>query len=141
VIPKIGIAACRNVVVVALAIGALSACGNVPSADSSSPSAGGAASLNRVSAQQVIGAIDKAGLPALNPHDVTAEQCPNLQCKQAVSTDTVSVYKFPITGLAQKYAGSISNDYQVEDLVVVFAPSVSADLKQDYEAVVARAAA
>ena len=99
------------------------------------------APLNGVSAKQVVGAFTKAGLPALNAHDVTAEQCPSVHCAQAVGTDTVSVYKFSTTGQAQKYAGSISHAYLVEDIAVVFAPSVTADMKQEYEAVAARAAA
>ena len=57
------------------------------------------------------------------------------------STDTVSVFKFPTTGLAQKYEASTSNVYVIEDLVLVFAPTVSSELKQDYEKVVARLAA
>jgi hypothetical protein len=126
--------------VAALAVVALCACGRDASVGSNSSSEGGA-SLNAVSAGQVVRAIDKAGLPAANPHDITAEQCPKLHCKEAVGADTISVYKFAITGLAQKYAGSITDDYQVEDIVVVFTQSVSADLKRDYESVVARTAA
>ena len=63
-----------------------------------------------------------------------------VSAKQVVG-DTVSVYKFSTTGQAQKYAGSISHVYLVEDIAVVFAPSVTADMKQEYEAVAARAAA
>ena len=58
-----------------------------------------------------------------------------------IATDTVSVFKFPTTGLAQKYEASTSNVYVIEDLVLVFAPTVSSELKQDYEKVVARLAA
>ena len=125
----------------ALAIGAVSACGHTTTGGGQPNSAQVPAPLNGLTAQQVIGAITKAGLPALNAHDVTASQCPELRCAQAVGTDTVSVYKFPTTGQAQKYAGSISNVYQVEDIALVFAPTVSAKLRHDYEAVVARTAA
>jgi hypothetical protein len=52
----------------------------------------------------------------------------------------VSILKFPGTGPAQLYMGAISNAYQVEDVVLTFAPTVTAEQKQDYERVVARAA-
>lgn len=97
------------------------------------------APLNGLSASKVIDDFRRAGLPALNPQEITSVKCPRVLCLQAISTDTVSVFKFPTTGIAQKYAGSIANVYQVEDLVVLFGTSVTADLKQDYEEVVARA--
>ena len=119
----------------------LAACGGKASVGSSAGTADNPAPLNGVSAQQVVDAISMAGLPALNEHDVTAEKCPAVHCADGVGTDTVSVYKFSTTGQAQKYAGSTSNVYLVEDIAVVFAPSVTTDLKRKYEAVVARAAA
>ena len=124
-----------------VAVVTLAACGNKASVGSSAGTGDNPAPLNGVSAEQVVGAFTKAGLPALNAHDVTAEQCPSVHCAQAVGTDTVSVYKFSTTGQAQKYAGSISHAYLVEDIAVVFAPSVTADMKREYEAVAARAAA
>ena len=67
-------------------------------------------------------------------------KCPKLQCLQAIDTDTVSILKFPGTGKAELYAAAISNVYQVEDVVLTFAPTVTGDLKQQYESVVNRAA-
>lgn len=98
------------------------------------------AQLNGVSAAQLMDAIVKAGLPAPNRRDTTAVKCPQLQCVQSIETDTVSVLKFPGTGRAQLYAAAISNVYQVEDVVLTFAPTVTAELKQDYERAVDRAA-
>jgi len=98
------------------------------------------AQLNGVSAAQLMDAIVKAGLPAPNRRDTTAVKCPKLQCVQSIETDTVSVLKFPGTGRAQLYAAAISNVYQVEDVVLTFAPTVTADQKQDYERAVDRAA-
>ena len=118
----------------ALAIATLTACGQHGTAVPNS------APLNGLSASTVIDDFRKAGLPALNPQEITSVKCPKVRCLQAISTDTVSVFKFPATGIAQKYAGSIANVYQIEDLVVVFGTSVSPDLKQEYEEVVARAA-
>jgi hypothetical protein len=98
------------------------------------------AQLNRASAAQLMDAIVKAGLPAPNRRDTTAVKCPKLRCVQSIETDTVSVIKFAGTGPAQLYAAAISNMYQVEDVVLTFAPTVSAEQKRDYERVVDRAA-
>lgn len=125
---------------VVLAAGTLAACGHAPPSGPNAGSAQGLVLLNGLSATQVVSAIAKAGLPALNPHDVTGEACQQARCSQAMATDTVTVLKFPTTGSAQRYAGSITNAYQIEDLVLVFAPTVTADLKRDYEKVVAQAA-
>jgi hypothetical protein len=120
---------------------AIAGCGHTERTSQSGGSGGGGESLNTITASQVVGAITKAGLPALNAHDVTAQKCPALHCTQGIQTDTVSVFKFPTTGLAQKYEGSASDVYLIEDVVLVFAPTVTAELRQDYEKVVARLAA
>jgi hypothetical protein len=127
--------------IVAIAIGGIAGCGHSTVTGNDGGSAGGPVSLNTITASQVIGAITKAGLPALNAHDVTAQKCPALHCIQAVESDTVSVFKFPTTGIAQKYEASTSNVYLIEDLVLAFAPTVTPELKGDYEKVVARLAA
>ena len=96
--------------------------------------------LNDVGASQLVDAIGKAGLPVANRHDVTEATCSEVHCAQAIDTDTVSVLKFPTTGTAQKYAGVTRNSYQVEDLVLVFAPTVTADAEAAYERVAEDAA-
>jgi hypothetical protein len=98
------------------------------------------AQLNEVSAAQLMDAIVKAGLPAPNRRDTTGVKCAKLHCVQSIESDTVSVLKFPGTGPAQLYAAAISNVYQVEDVVLTFAPTVTAAQKQDYERAVDRAA-
>lgn len=95
--------------------------------------------LNGLSASQVIDDFKRAGLPAVNPQEITSVKCVKLQCLEAITTDTVTVFKFPATGLAQRYSGSMSNVYQIEDLVLAFAPTVPDDLRQGYERVVERA--
>jgi hypothetical protein len=117
----------------ALVVGTLAACGHPGPAARGGRSAEVPASLNRVSASQLVDDFRKARLPAQNPHDITAQECPKEHCLQGVSTDTVSVFKFPNTGLAQRYIGSRPNVFQVEDLVLTFAPKLPADLKQRYE--------
>jgi hypothetical protein len=117
----------------ALVVGTLAACGHPGPAARGERSAAVPASLNGLSASQLVDDFRKAGLPVLNPHDITAQECPKEHCVQGVSTDTVAVFKFPTTGLAQRYIGSRSNVFQVEDLVLTFAPKLPGDLKQRYE--------
>ena len=128
----------RTVGLAALAVSILAACSHHAPATPNT-SAAGPPQLNGVSASQLVDSIVKAGLPAANQHDVTSVKCPKLQCLQAIDTDTVSVLKFPGTGKAELYAAAISNVYQVEDVVLTFAPTVTGDLKQQYESVVNRA--
>lgn len=97
------------------------------------------ASLNNVSVTTLLDDFRKADLPAPNARDVTASKCPKLRCLEATDTDTVSVLKFPSTGSAEKYAGEISNIYQVEDVVVVFAPTLTASQRGAYSKLVKKA--
>lgn len=120
-------------VIAAVVVGTLVACGHPAPATQGARSAQMPMSLNGVSAPQMVDDFRKAGLPAVNPRDTTAQDCPKLHCVQGVRTDTVSVFKFPTTGLAQQYIGSRSNVFQVEDLVLTFAPTLPGDVKQRYE--------
>ena len=128
----------RSVGLAALAVSILAACSHHEPATPNT-AASGPPQLNGVSASQLMDSIVKAGLPAPNQRDVTSLKCPKLQCLQAIDTDTVSVLKFPGTGKAELYAAAISNVYQVEDVVLTFAPTVTGDLKRQYESVVNRA--
>jgi hypothetical protein len=89
----------------------------------------------------IVGTIHSAGLPTPNPIDVTADKCAKLGCVGEVDSDTVSILTFDRSGAAQRYAGTISNSYQIEDIVLIFAATVSAHQKQAYERVVQLAAA
>lgn len=129
----------HSVGVAALAVSVLAACSHYEPATPNTAAPAGPPQLNGVSATQLMDAIVKAGLPALNRRDVTSVKCPKLQCLQAIDTDTVSVLKFPGTGKAELYAAAIANVYQVEDVVLTFAPTVTGGLKQQYESVVNRA--
>lgn len=131
---------CRIAGGICLAV-ALSGCAHSQPPTSSYQTASNPAPLNVLSAARVVDSMANAGLPTLNRHDVTKDKCPKLRCAEAIETDSVSVFKFPATGIAQQYAGSRSNVYQIEDIVLDFAPTVSADLKDRYETVVERAAA
>lgn len=96
----------------------------------------GAVMLNNVSVAQVMDAITKANLPAVNARDVTAATCPTAGCLEATDTDTVSVLKFPSTGRAELYAAAVPDMLQVEDIVVVFAPTLTREQKAAYGQVV-----
>lgn len=122
-------------------VGLLASCGQPQPGASGAHSADAPMPLNGVTARQLVATLSREGLPAANPHDVTTEMCPKVRCVEAVDTDSVSVLKFPATGLAQKYAGSLSNSFQVEDVVMVFTPTVTPEMKRDYENVVERSLA
>ena len=125
----------RTLAVLAVAIACVAACGHAAAPTS------GPEQLNGISASQAVDAITKAGLQAPNRRDVTAQKCQELNCVQAVDTDTVSVIKFPTTGIAQKYEASARNVYVVEDLVLSFPEGLPLDRQRQYEDVVAKLAA
>lgn len=119
-----------GIVVVVLAV-ALTGCG---SRDSAAPAGApaGPPVLNTVSVDTVLDAIKKAKLPALNAHDTTASTCPEAGCLQATATDTVSILKFPSTGRAEIYAAAVPDMLQIEDIVVVYAPTLTSEQKAAY---------
>ncbi|WP_264001172.1 hypothetical protein, partial [Mycolicibacterium gadium] len=97
-----------GVTVVVLLAAALQGCSPREAAAPSRPSAqSGPVMLNNVSVAEVLNALTKAKLPALNPHDVTASACPTAGCLEATDTDTVSILKFPSTGRAELYAAAV----------------------------------
>ncbi|WP_396926210.1 hypothetical protein [Mycolicibacterium sp.] len=100
------------------------------------PTTAGAVMLNNVSVAQVLDAITKAKLPAVNARDATASMCPAAGCLEATSTDTVSILKFPSTGRAELYAAAVPDMLQVEDIVIVFAPTLTSEQKTAYGRVV-----
>jgi hypothetical protein len=113
---------------------AVAGCARSPTPPSTpNTSAATSAGLNGLSAMDAVGKVHSAGLPTPNAHDVTSDKCAKLHCVGAVDSDTVSILKFDHTGAAQQYAGSISNSYQLEDLVVVFAPTLTDSEKLAYE--------
>jgi hypothetical protein len=71
----------------------------------------------------IVNEITKAGLAAPNPRDATAQDCPLVGCDQSIVTDTVSVKSFATTGQAELYAAP-GGLYQVETIVVSFAPAI-----------------
>ncbi len=80
-----------------------------------------------------------AGLAVPNPRDVTDQRCADIHCAGAVAADTVSILIFGRSRDAQLYEASLSNGYQIGDVVLEFAPTVDAAQRTAYQAVVARA--
>lgn len=94
---------------------------------------GGAVRLNTTTVAEIVASFTDAGLAVPNAHDVGPQKCPQIGCIDAVDTDTVSIMKFPSTGKAELYAGSIPNMFQVEDVVLVFSSAVSPEARRAYE--------
>ena len=84
-------------------------------------------------------ALGAAGLSVPNPRDVTSQRCGEAHCAGAVATDTVSILIFARSRDAQLYEASLSNGYQIGDVVLDFAPAVDAKERTAYERIVARA--
>jgi len=84
--------------------------------------------------------LTDAGLAVPNPRDVTGQRCADIHCAGAVAADTLSILVFGRSRDAQLYEASLSNGYQVGDVVLEFAPTTDAAQITAYETVVARAA-
>jgi hypothetical protein len=131
----------RRLVIGVLGLVMLTACGSSPTPPSdtqggSGPPNGNAGIFNNRSAADLITAIQRNGLPAPNPRNVTTSDCPGIGCVEKIDTDTVSVIKFSTTGKAELYAGSTQHRFQIADVVVTFGPTVSPSQQQQYEQVV-----
>jgi hypothetical protein len=109
---------------------------HTPGGDSS---AGPAAGPDAASAWTLVKVLTAAGLATPNPRDVTDQRCPDIHCAGAVATDTVSILIFSRSRDAQLYEASLSNGYQIGDVVLEFAPTIDAAQRTAYERIVARA--
>jgi hypothetical protein len=89
--------------------------------------------LHALTAAGVIDAITKAGLPAPNPLDTTAQDCPRIGCTQSIVTDTVAVKSFDTTGQAARFAVP-RGLFQVATVVVSFAPVLTEAERARYRA-------
>ncbi len=114
----------------------LAGCGGHDSHGAGARAPGAAVMLNDISVATVLDAMAKAKLPVLNARDTTSSRCPEAGCVQATDTDAVSILKFPSTGRAELYAAAVRDMLQVEDIVVVYAPTVSDEQKAAYGQVV-----
>jgi hypothetical protein len=102
-------------------------------------SASSAAGPDANSAWTLVKVLTAAGLAVPNPRDVTAQRCAEIHCAGAVAADTLSILIFARSRDAQLYEASLSNGYQIGDVVLEFAPTVDAAQRTAYERVVVRA--
>ena len=115
----------------------LGGCAGVPNPGDTS--AGSAAGPDGASAWTLVNILTAAGLPVPNPRDATSQRCPEVHCAGAVATDTLSILIFGRSRDAQLYEASLSNGYQIGDVVLEFAPAIGAAQRTAYERIVARA--
>jgi hypothetical protein len=125
-----------GLVVAALLAAVLAGCGAHDSHGLGKHGPRDAVMLNDVSVATVLDAIAKAKLPVLNARDTTSSRCPEAGCMEATDTDAVSILKFPSTGRAELYAAAVPDMLQVEDIVVVYAPTLTGEQKAAYGQVV-----
>jgi hypothetical protein len=104
-------------------------------------SAGSPGGPDVTSAWALVKVVTDAGLAVPNPRDVTAQRCAEIHCAGAVAADSVSIYIFGMSRDPQLYEASVSNSYQIGDVVLEFAPTVDAAQRTAYERVVSRAVA
>ncbi|MCI4674845.1 hypothetical protein [Candidatus Mycolicibacterium alkanivorans] len=119
----------------------LAGCGSRDGGDKAPAAGHRPAILNDVSTADVLDAITKAKLPAVNARDATAATCPEAGCAEARATDTVMILKFASTGRAELYASAMPAMMQVEDIVLVFDKTVNDAQKAAYGRVVMNAIA
>ncbi|MFD6568537.1 hypothetical protein [Micromonospora profundi] len=115
----------------------------VPAAKQAAPTAPGAGSAAKPesegpTAEQVVAAFDKAGLPVLNARD-NSGNCAALGCTHLLTTDAISVYVFPDAASAQKYAETAAiGVHQAGTVVLNYAAARTPDKDQPrYEKVLA----
>jgi hypothetical protein len=65
----------------------------------------------RPTAEEVLEAFQAAGLSAPEPRDNTPQSCPDLECTQLITTETVSIYQWP----DEETATSIQREYDFGD--------------------------
>lgn len=124
---------------VATAAVAVAACGRSSPAPTGPQPTVAPPQLNTATAADLVTAMSHAGLPVDHVRDVSAQECGSIGCTEAVSAGAVTVFTFSRTGAAERYAASIADMFQVENVVVVFSPAVPADRKAAYRDVVQRA--
>ena len=89
--------------------------------------------LNALTARGVVDALNRTGFLAPNPVDTTAQECPAAGCEQSIVTDTLRVKSYAATARAQAYAAD-HDLFQVQTVVVAFAPPVSESERTRYRA-------
>jgi hypothetical protein len=93
--------------------------------------------MRALSARGLVNALNTAGFSAPNPLNTTVQECPVIGCDQSVVTDTLKVKSFQTTAQAERYA-VLRGLFQVETLVVTFAPVLPESEQARYRAEIQR---
>lgn len=111
----------------------LTGCSSALSDAAAEPSTAGARmeQTQTLTADALVDALNSAGFEVPNPLDTTAQDCAVAGCRQSITTDTLRVESFATTASAQQYAAP-RGLYQVEGIVVSFAPPLPAAEKERY---------
>lgn len=76
------------------------------------------ATVGAPSAQDVVDAVVRAGLPATDPRDNSASMCDDAGCVQLITTEEFSAYQFPDQQSAERWA-SIYPSHYVNDTILL----------------------
>ncbi len=97
-------------------------------------------SIDPATINRIADSVRNRGLTLTGERDVAAQVCAAAGCSDAYEFDQLTILKFPTTGKAELYNGSVDGAYQVLDLVVTFPPNGSAqDLRERYEEAIRQA--
>ncbi|MGV9712907.1 hypothetical protein ACWDTI_19850 [Gordonia sp. NPDC003424] len=120
-----------------IALLGLAACGTDENAVTDVPASQASTLINNsiepAQVDQIADAVRSQGLTLTGQHDATAQLCKDAGCTDAIAFDQLTILKFPSTGRAALYNGSIDGGYQVLDLVVTFPPNTSPEVTERYQ--------
>lgn len=81
----------------------------------------GCGSSGAFTADDAVDAFVEAGLDAPNRRDVTAEECTEIGCLEAVATDVVTVYRWPDADQAKHHSTGLEQPaYALNEFVIAF---------------------
>jgi hypothetical protein len=90
-----------------------------------------------LTARSLVSELAMAGFSVPNPLDTTAQDCSTAGCEQSIVTDTLRVKSFSTSAQAERYAAP-RGLYQVETIVVSFAPPISESEQTRYRTEIQR---
>lgn len=98
-------------------------------------STNGQAPAPTLTVDDVLRALNRAGLPAPHPVDTTAQECGAAQCEQSVVTDTLRVKTFASAAEAAQYAVPLGLKH-IGPVTVSFPPHMPKPEQQRYWSVI-----
>ncbi|WP_264001171.1 hypothetical protein, partial [Mycolicibacterium gadium] len=95
------------------------------------PSASAGTGHEPLTAAGLVAALQSEGVAAPNPIDTTAQECPAVDCSQAIVTDTMRVKSFLTVPQAKWYAVRRGLP-RFANMVIEFAPPLTSAQRDDY---------